>query len=106
MLDLHSELKPKNLIRNCEFKFKCPKKWDDLRVSSSLRAMDSPRRCDECHKLVWKVDTEEELAQHVLNNRCVAISPELYGRTVAEEHRQRMNANSGRLLGNYSLGDE
>ena len=105
MIDSYSESKPENLIRNCEFKFKCPKQWDDLRASPSPRAVDSPRRCEECHKLVWKVETEEELARHILNDRCVAISPELYDRTVAEEHRQIIKASSGRLLGAYSLKD-
>ena len=105
MIDLHSEPKPENLIRNCEFKFKCPKRWDDLESSPSPRALDSTRRCNECHQLVWKVDTEEQLANYILHDYCVAITPELYDRTVAEEHRQAFKRSSGRLLGSYSLKD-
>ena len=103
MIDLHSEPKPENLIRNCEFKFKCPKRWDDLETSSSPSAFDSPRRCSECHQLVWKADTEEQLAKYILHDYCVAITPELYDRTVAEQNRQMVRASSGRLLGSYSL---
>jgi len=105
MIDLHSEPKPENLIRNCEFKFKCPKHWDDLETSLSPKAFDSPRRCDECHRLVWKVDNEDQLAKYILHDYCVAITPELYDRTVAEEHRQLIKKSSGRLLGSYSLTD-
>ena len=103
MIDLHSEPKPENLIRNCEFKFKCPKRWDDLVASPSPRALDSTRRCNECQQLVWKADNEEQLAKYILHDYCVAITPELYDRTVAEERRQVFKRSSGRLLGAYSL---
>ena len=106
MIDLHSKPQPQHLIRNCEFKFKCSKQWDELLTSSSPRAVDSPRRCNECHQIVWKADNEEQLAEHILYDRCVAITPELYDRTVVEERRNITNrATSGRLLGAYSLKD-
>ena len=106
MIDLYSEPKPENLIRNCEFKFKCPKRWDDLEASPSTRSLDLTRRCNECHQIVWKADNEEQLAEHILYDRCVAITPELYDRTVAEQRRKIANrATSGRLLGAYSLKD-
>ena len=103
MIDLHSEPKPENLISNCEFKFKCPKQWDDLEKPEHPRALDLTRRCNECHKLVWKADTEEQLAEHILHDRCVAITSELYDRTVAEEQREALKRSSGRFLGSYSL---
>ena len=105
MVDLHSEPKPENLIRNCEFKFKCPKRWDDLETAASPTAFDSPRRCDECQQLVWKADNEEQLAKYILHDYCVAITPELYDRTVAEHKRQMIRASSGRLMGSYKLSD-
>lgn len=95
----------RSLIRNCHFKFKCPKQWDDLEKPEHPRAIHSPRRCDECHQLVWKADTEEQLAEHILRDRCVAITPDLYDRTVVEEQRQALKRSSGRLLGSYSLKD-
>lgn len=105
MSDLRSKPKPENLIRNCEFKFKCPKRWDDLETSPSSTAFESPRRCNECRRLVWKADNEDQLAKYILHDYCVAITPELYRRTVAEEHRQLFKKSSGRLLGSYSLID-
>lgn len=95
--------KQDSLIRNCHFKFRCPKKWDDLQHSSEQRFAESPRRCDECQQLVWAADTKAQLAEHILHDRCVAITPELYDRTVVEEHRQALNRSTGRLLGSYSL---
>ena len=105
MIDLHSEPKPENLIRNCEFKFKCPKRWDDLEASPSTRSLDLTRRCNECQQLVWKADNEEQLAKYILHDYCVAITPELYDRTVAEQKRQMIRASSGRLMGSYKLTD-
>jgi hypothetical protein len=105
MIDLHSESKPENLIRNCEFKFKCPKRWEDLETAASPRSIDLTRRCNECNQLVWKVDTEEQLAKYILRDYCVAITPELYDRTITDQNRQMIRASSGRLLGSYRLSE-
>lgn len=105
MIDLNSEPKPQNLIRNCKFKFKCSKKWEDLEKSPKTR-FDSPRRCNDCHQLVWAADNEDQLASYILHNYCVAITPELLNRTIGDEHRKLIKSSSGRLLGSYSLTEE
>lgn len=105
MIHFNSEPQSKNLIRNCEFKFKCTRQWEDLEAAPTTR-FDSPRRCNDCRKLVWAADSEDQLARYILHNYCVAITPELYDRTVVAEHRKLIASSSGRLLGSYSLTEE
>lgn len=64
-----------NLIRNCEFKFKCDRQWDSLRKLPELG--DSIRACDNCKKPVYFVKNEEELSYRICLNHCVAIDPAL-----------------------------
>jgi len=54
MIDLHSGPKPENLIRNCEFKFKCPKRWDDYHSSPQARDRDKIRQ-DILQSFGWKI---------------------------------------------------
>ena len=61
-------------IRNCEFKFKCPKQWDDLKSNPHNANI---KHCDTCEKLVYLVETEEELVYKVWQNLCVAIPQKL-----------------------------
>ena len=90
-----------SLVRNCKFRFQCSKRWEDLQESPT----PTIRNCPDCKELVWLVDDEHSLAQLILNDFCVAISPDLYDRTVVEQHRKTIKAGSGRLLGSYHIAD-
>ncbi len=57
-------------IRNCQFAFKCEKKWDELTQPWSWPKV---RFCDDCKKSVHLCDTGDELVDAIKNNRCVAI---------------------------------
>jgi hypothetical protein len=74
---------PEKLIRNCEFKFKCDKAWDDLRSIPDMP--DIFRACDECNKPVYFVSNEEELAFRICRNHCVAMDPMLNSRVFERE---------------------
>ena len=59
-------------IRNCEFRFKCPRTWDSL----SATADPSLRSCDECKRTVRYCRTQDELHAAIVKTECVAV--ELY----------------------------
>lgn len=69
-------------VRECDFNFKCPKKWDSLRATNR----SDMRYCDACQKYVWFCKTNKELRYAVSQDRCVAVevaSPNpLLGNTV------------------------
>ncbi len=56
-------------LRNCKFKFKCYKSWDDLERT------DNPAIsfCGDCKKNVYYCETPEELNFAIAKNLCVAI---------------------------------
>lgn len=56
-------------IRNCRFAFKCDKKWDDLDETRDTLI----RFCNTCEKEVHFCEDDNELAQNVRLNRCVAF---------------------------------
>ncbi len=58
-------------IRNCEFKFKCPKTWDSLEKTP----IAAQRYCGECQRIVIHCRTATELEWAIVRNLCVAISP-------------------------------
>ena len=76
-------------IRNCQFKYKCTKTWDELTSEVSkkeeiLPAVDSKRHCGMCNEFVYRVpanpDSSEEeanaeLTRHMRENHCVYIAP-------------------------------
>ena len=57
------------LIRNCKFAYKCNKKWDDLEATGDAKV----RFCQECRQEVFRCLTDDELAQAIRLNHCVAI---------------------------------
>ena len=59
-----------NEIRNCEFKFKCPKDWDALKRTET----PAQRFCNECNQIVYFCHTAEELMVAMKEDRCVAIN--------------------------------
>jgi len=87
-------------VSNCksEFKFRCPKQWDDL-----VRTADqSTRFCKECKENVYLTRTDAETLQRARAGQCVArlrpqdddrqievgeISPEYQARLAAEHER-------------------
>ena len=60
-------------FRNCEVKFKCPKKWDELEITAD----PSVRNCHECKKTVHYCRDDNELMKAILADQCVAFPIEL-----------------------------
>ena len=58
-----------NVIRNCEFKFKCPKQWDFLELTDE----EDQRDCNECHQIVYFCKTGKQLMAAIKEDRCVAV---------------------------------
>lgn len=56
-------------IRNCQFKFECPKIWDDLEETADERV----RHCGECNRMVIFCRTAKQLKRAIVDNYCVAI---------------------------------
>ncbi|WP_394175908.1 hypothetical protein [Thalassotalea litorea] len=63
--------KPK--IRNCSIGKKCSQKWKQLTETED----SDLRYCGECDKGVYFCHSPEELAMHIMENHCVAISNEV-----------------------------
>ena len=63
------DFKASRFLRNCKFKFKCYKSWDDLERT------DNPAIsfCGDCKKNVYYCETPEELNFAIAENLCVAI---------------------------------
>jgi len=64
------------LILECDFAFKCPKKWENLTI------LDDPdkRYCSSCEREVFFIETRKELEVYQKLGRCVAAdvyNPEL-----------------------------
>jgi hypothetical protein len=60
----------KRTVRNCpvEFRFQCPKLWDDLAVTSD----PAIRHCEECDNEVFFCTTDLETIAHARAGRCIA----------------------------------
>jgi hypothetical protein len=56
-------------IRNCEFRFECPKLWDALAPTTDERV----RFCGECQRHVIFCRTATELKKAIINDDCVAV---------------------------------
>jgi len=75
-------------IRNCTFAFKCTAKWYELTSTDN----DKINFCQDCQREVHLCEDDEELANAVRLNRCVAIyrqdgmvMGDLVGRVVISE---------------------
>ena len=58
-----------NAIRNCEFRFKCPKDWDALKPTDR----EGERYCNECNQIVYFCRTNKQLMAAIQEDRCVAV---------------------------------
>lgn len=56
-------------IKDCQFSFKCPKKWDSLQTTENVNV----RYCDACQEHVWFCKTNKALRYAVSQGRCVAV---------------------------------
>lgn len=56
-------------IRNCEFRFKCPRTWESLSKTFDQRV----RHCSECDRRVIYCKTESELKRAIIYDECVAV---------------------------------
>jgi hypothetical protein len=55
-------------IRNCEFRFKCPRAWESLAETFDPRV----RQCDQCNRRVY-CRTSTELRKAIFADECVAV---------------------------------
>jgi hypothetical protein len=58
-----------DVIRNCEFRFKCPQTWDSLETT----AVAAQRFCKQCQTTVHYCWTPAQLEQAIVKNLCVAV---------------------------------
>lgn len=56
-------------IRNCQFRFECPKIWDLLHETADEKV----RHCIECNRMVVLCRTSKQLKRAIIDNFCVAI---------------------------------
>lgn len=56
-------------IRNCRFAFRCDRKWDSLKATST----EDVRYCSDCQQEVHWCSSDGQLAEAIALNRCVAI---------------------------------
>ena len=56
-------------IRNCQFKFECPRSWDSLEETADERV----RHCNECNRMVVLCRTSKQLKRALMDDYCVAI---------------------------------
>jgi hypothetical protein len=64
-----SKPKSKNLIRNCQFAFKCDAVWEELEKGRSSKI----RFCSQCKTQIYFCNSDDDLRKNVIKNRCVAI---------------------------------
>lgn len=62
-------------IRNCQFAFRCTKQWPELARTDN----DKKRFCDDCQQNVFLCESDAELTQAVIQNRCIAIPARSFG---------------------------
>lgn len=56
-------------IRNCIFRFKCTKTWEDLKETTEK----TKRFCNHCGETVHYCKTSSELRKAIIKNYCVAV---------------------------------
>lgn len=78
----------KDVILECDFSFKCPKKWEYLELTDN----DSKRFCFSCQQEVFFVANRDELEKNRQLKRCIAA----YAGDVGDETNKR----SGIIIGN------
>jgi hypothetical protein len=68
---MDSSPKKYGLIENCnwEVAVHCPRRWESLQPTRDPMV----RHCFTCLKSVYRCDSEEELRQHVVEGKCVAL---------------------------------
>ena len=78
------------LIRNCIFAFKCEQKWEDMQ----LTRRNDVKFCPNCQKEVFFCNTDEQLKDAIVLNRCISI-----------EYVEQINNRTVRLMGS-PVGNE
>jgi hypothetical protein len=74
-------------IRNCEFRFQCPKTWDSLQTTEKLTV----RFCPNCQRTVHYCVNKTQLYDAIVKNQCVAV-----------EIKEKPNASVRLMLGDIS----
>jgi hypothetical protein len=59
-----------NIILECDFEFKCPKKWENLAI------LDDPEKrfCTSCEREIFFVTTRQQLKVYKKLGRCIAAN--------------------------------
>ena len=70
MLNIFKKKKPPIVLRNCSFKLVCNADWESMEPTVTN---GKQRYCETCKKQVFFCATDEELAENVRDNDCVAI---------------------------------
>ena len=70
MLNLFNKKKLPVVLRNCSFKLVCHADWE---LMEPTVINGNQRYCETCKKQVFFCTTDQELAEHVRDNDCVAI---------------------------------
>jgi uncharacterized protein (TIGR02996 family) len=60
-------------LENCQFRFRCPKKWASLQVTDH----EEVRFCDNCRENVYYCTSISEAKGHARLGHCVAVDPGL-----------------------------
>lgn len=81
-----------HLIRNCAFRFACPRDWDQLQETEE----GSVRFCNTCESPVYLCETDAELRRHMVTDHCVAIPLRL--------REQRLTSGAEGRLGGLTMG--
>jgi hypothetical protein len=56
-------------IEDCEFKFKCPRTWEQLSATDD----DDKRYCGSCERVVHRCDHPMLIELHAKADHCVAV---------------------------------
>lgn len=71
-----------NLVRNCNFKFKCTETWESLnhQKNATETIQDGnlvKRLCSNCDRYVYLVENQDQLLFALRDDNCIAISDQL-----------------------------
>jgi len=86
-------------IRNCEFKYKCPKTWESLESLENYQ--EGVKYCSTCLRDVFLVETDLELKKAVWANRCVAIPLKMRISIIEESALKKMKV--GHTIGHIGV---
>ncbi len=67
-------------VIECSFRFECPRKWDELKVSP----FSNIRHCEVCNKPVFKCQNQKQADWAIDNEQCAAVMTEIMVQTMGD----------------------